>query len=105
MARSLFALAGLAALSALGAHPLAAQLIPLRTVPVASGDQFLVLPSATLGMGGVTIAVDDPLADGWTNPAKGTLVEEPAFIGAPTYYGISRSGGGGRTFPTAGIFT
>ncbi|HUF76231.1 MAG TPA: hypothetical protein VMM35_08120, partial [Longimicrobiales bacterium] len=85
------------------AHPLEAQTIPLRTVPVASGDQFLMLPSSTLGMGGVRLAIDDPLGDGWTNPAKGVLIDETVFLGAPTFYGISNNGGGGRTFPIAGL--
>jgi hypothetical protein len=54
-------------------------------------------------MGGVTVAVDDPLGDGWTNPAKGSLVEGTEFLGSPTFYGISGNGGGGRTFPIAGL--
>ena len=40
-----------------------AQVIPLKTVPVATGDQFLLLPSQRLGMGGVSIALDDALLD------------------------------------------
>ena len=83
--------------------PLRAQVIPLRTVPVASGDQFIMLPSSTLGMGGVSLAVDDPLGDGWTNPAKGVLASETLFLATPTFYGISNGGGGGRTFPIAGL--
>lgn len=84
--------------------PGTAQVIPLRTVPVASGDQFLLLPSATLGMAGVRVAVDDSLADAWSNPAKGVLVAETAFLGSPTYYGIANEGGAGRSFPIAGLF-
>ena len=34
------------------AAPLAAQTISIRTIPVATGDQFLVHPSRNLGMGG-----------------------------------------------------
>lgn len=83
----------------------AAQVLPVRTVPVASGDQFLMLPSQSMGMGGVTLAIDDSLADAWSNPAKGTLVNESAFIGSPTFYGISSEGGGGRTLPIAGMFS
>jgi hypothetical protein len=91
-------------LTILAGTGLTAQLIPIRTVPVASGDQFLMVPSETLGMGGVTIAVDDPLADGWVNPAKGVFIGESSFIGAPTFYGISDHGGGGKTFPMVGLF-
>ncbi|MBO76844.1 MAG: hypothetical protein CME17_05365, partial [Gemmatimonadetes bacterium] len=45
-------------LAILAGTGLTAQLIPIRTVPVASGDQFLTVPSETLGMGGVMIALD-----------------------------------------------
>ncbi|NJD18765.1 MAG: hypothetical protein FIA95_05715, partial [Gemmatimonadetes bacterium] len=70
LARS--AAGAVAALASL-ALPATSQVIPVKTVPVASGDQFLVLPSATLGMGGVALAVDDSLADPWTNPAQGVF--------------------------------
>lgn len=91
-------------LTSLAGTGLTAQLIPIRTVPVASGDQFLTVPAETLGMGGVTIAVDDSLADGWVNPAKGVFIGESSFLGAPTFYGISDHGGGGKTFPMVGLF-
>lgn len=93
-----------AAAFALLAAPASSQVIQVKTVPVASGDQFLVLPSATLGMGGVTLAVDDSLADPWSNPAQGIFVTEAALVGAPTLYAISDRGGNGRTFPVAGLF-
>ena len=83
--------------------PSEAQLIPLRTVPVASGDQFRLLPSHTMGMGGVRYAVDDSLADPWGNPATGFRATT-AFIGSPTFYGISEGRGAGRSFPVAGVF-
>jgi hypothetical protein len=100
------ALACAAALASLAAStlPSSAQLVQVRTVPVASGDQFLLLPSARLGMGGVTLAVDDSLADPWSNPAQGVFVAEPALLGAPTLYAISDDDGGGRTLPVAGLF-
>ena len=82
---------------------LSAQLIPMRTVPVASGDQFLTVPSATLGMAGTRIAVDDSIADVWSNPAKGVFIEEPVILGAPTFYGVSDEGGAGKTFPFTGL--
>ena len=85
------------------ASRLNAQLIPIRTVPVASGDQFLTVPSATLGMGSTSIAVDDSLADVWSNPAKGVFIEEPVILGAPTFYSVSDAGGGGKTFPFTGL--
>lgn len=66
-----------------------AQLIPIRSVPVATGDQFLLFPSRNSSMGGVSIALDDPLLDPFINPAKGSLVEGMQFFTAPVYYGIS----------------
>lgn len=89
---------------ALLASSAAAQLIPIRTVPVASGDQFRLLPSQSMGMGGVRYAVDDSLADAWTDPAKGFRATT-AFIGSPTFYGISEGRGAGRSFPVAGMFS
>jgi len=102
MARSLVRSALFLAL--LVAAPAASQVVQVKTVPVASGDQFLMLPSATLGMGSVAIAVDDSLADPWTNPAQGVFIAEPALLGAPTFYSISDGGGNGRTLPVAGFF-
>ena len=94
-------------LSLLAAAPsaLAGQIISLRTIPVATGEQFLVLPSRTLGMGGVSIAVDDPWMDPFQNPALGARLDESAFFAAPTFYGIEGGNGAGRTVPLAGLFT
>jgi hypothetical protein len=83
---------------------LSSQLIPIRTVPVASGDQFRLVPSETMGMGGVRYALDDALSDPWANPAKGALLEESLFLTSPTLYSISERGGNGRSFPVAGLF-
>ena len=94
----LIAVASLTAFSDLDA-----QLIPIRTVPVASGDQFVTVPSATLGMAGTAIAVDDSIADVWSNPAKGVFIARSAILGAPTFYGISSDGGAGKTFPFTGL--
>ena len=66
-----------------------AQLISLKTVPVAAGDQFLIFPSINMSMGGISIALDDPLYDPFVNPAKGINIQGVHFISAPTYYGIS----------------
>ncbi len=101
-AARLLGVGGLLGLATL-ASPLEAQLIPLRTVPVASGDQFRLLPSQTMGMGGVSYAVDDTLGDPWSQPAKGGRATT-AFIGSPTFYLISEQRGAGRSFPVAGLF-
>ncbi|WP_419161437.1 hypothetical protein [Candidatus Palauibacter sp.] len=81
----------------------AAQLIPIRTVPVATGDQFLTTPSANFGMAGLTYAVDDSIADGWSNPAKGALLSESSLLSAPVYYWISDASGRGFTLPVGGL--
>src|SRR5437868_3472163 len=36
-----------------------AQLIPIKTLPLAQGDQFAIFPSANEAMGGVSIAIRD----------------------------------------------
>ena len=48
-----------------------AQVIPIRTIPLSEGDQFLLYPSNNLGMGGVSIALADSLLDPFRNPALG----------------------------------
>lgn len=80
---------------------LRAQVIPIRSVPIAQGDQFLIFPTANLGMGGVSIALADTLLDPFRNPALGTRVRESRLLSAPTVYGTSRETGGGRTLPLA----
>src|SRR5205809_835290 len=53
------------------AGPAAAQLISIKTVPIAQGDQFEIFPSNNLGMGSVSIALADTLLDAFLHPAKG----------------------------------
>jgi hypothetical protein len=81
----------------------AAQLIPIKTVPVAEGDQFGFFPSANLGMAGVSIALDDPLLDPFSNPAKAARLRGTHFFGSPTFYSVSSNAGGGRTLPLGGF--
>jgi len=78
-----------------------AQIIPIRTVPLAQGDQFLLFPSSNLGMGGVSIALSDSLFDPFRNPALGVRVDAAHLFVAPTAYSSSRETGGGRTLPIA----
>ena len=47
-----------------------AQQIPVKTIPVATGNQFMIFPSQNMSMGGVSIALDDP---------QGTQATEPFF--------------------------
>ena len=79
----------------------ASQLIGIKSVPVAAGDQFLIYPSMNLGLGGVSIAMNDLLLDPFVNPAKGARLGETVIVGAPTFYTISGRNGAGRTLPEA----
>ena len=81
------------------AGPLSAQLIGLRTVPLAAGDQFLIFPSSNLGMGGASIALDDLYGDPFSNPAMGSLLEESRVFSTPTFYSVTNDNGGARTMP------
>ncbi len=83
---------------------LAGQLISLKTVPVAAGDQFLIFPSENIGMGGVGIALDDRLFDPFSNPAMGAVVGEPQVLASPTFYSISNNAGTARTLPASAWF-
>lgn len=78
-----------------------AQIIPVRNIPLAQGDQFAIFPSANSGMGGVSLALVDSLLDPFRNPAMGARVGAARLFSAPTVYGISRESGGGRTLPLA----
>jgi hypothetical protein len=80
-----------------------AQLISLKTVPVASGDQFMIFPSQNLAMGGVSIALNDPLMDAFVNPAKGVYARGFRFFSAPAFYSIADNNGGASTLPVGGL--
>src|SRR5438105_7257899 len=83
-----------------------AQLIQIKTLPIADGDQWRFFPSANLGIGGVSIALHDSLLDPFDNPAKGVRLSDQRkgqFFGSPTFYSVSKNAGGGRTFPVGGI--
>ncbi|MFQ5866048.1 MAG: hypothetical protein ACE5IW_12545 [bacterium] len=81
-----------------------AQIISLKSIPVASGDQFLVFPSQNLSMGSISIALDDPLLDPFVNPAKGVHVRGTRLFGSPTLYNISDKNGAARTLPLGALF-
>jgi hypothetical protein len=81
--------------------PARAQLIPVKTIPIAQGNQFQIFPSANLGMGGVSIALDDPVQDPFVNPAAGSRLLASRFFSSPTVYSVTRGTGGGRSLPLA----
>lgn len=101
--RSLVAVAAVVAVAlvVVGA-PLGAQIVTPRTVPVFQNQQFDLLPSALAGMGGVSIALDDSLADAFSNPARAGRLRDGKFFAAPFRHGISGDRGGGRTLPLGG---
>lgn len=76
-----------------------AQIIAVRSRPIADGDQFSFFPSANFGMGGVSIALPDTLHDPFVNPATGARLRGSYFFGAPTSFSVSRKAGGGTTLP------
>jgi hypothetical protein len=76
-----------------------AQLIQIKTVPVAQADQFDLFPSRSFAMGGVSIAVDDPWLEPFVNPAKGGRLKAGRVAGAPGVFSVSNDAGGGRTLP------
>ena len=86
------------------ATPAAGQLINLRTVPVAAGDQFLIFPSDNLGLGGVSIALDDPWLDMFVNPAKGARVTASQVFATPTFYSVGQNAGSAATLSAGSLF-
>ena len=93
-ARLLAALALLALPApALGQH------ISLKTVPIPAGDQFTLFPSQRMGMGGASIALDDPTGDAFANPARGVLLRGLELYVTPTFYGSDDDVSGGRSLP------
>src|ERR1043165_7835191 len=60
----------LSALFLMTAPTLGAQLISIKTVPIAQGDQFDIFPSQHRGMGGVSLALADTLLYPFRNPAQ-----------------------------------
>ena len=86
------------------AVPVTGQVISLKTVPVATGDQFLLFPSENLAMGGVSIALDDRLLDPFANPARGSGFGESQMFSTPTFYSVSNRSGSARTIPVGAAF-
>jgi len=76
-----------------------AQIVQVKTSPLAEGDQFTFLPSLTRAMGGVTIALRDTLLDPFVNPATGMRTRRTWLFGSPSFYSLSRNGSAGTTLP------
>src|SRR4051812_46315758 len=99
--RSMLLFASLA--GPLAAAPLGAQLIPVKTVPIADGDQFSFFPSSNFGMAGISLALHDSLLDPFLNPATAARIRRSAFFGSPTFYDVTYGAGGGRTLPLGAL--
>lgn len=78
-----------------------AQLIQVKTLPIAQGNQFQVFPSANLGMGSVSVALADSLFDPFANPAMGSRIAASRIFATPTTYSVTQGAGGGRSLPLA----
>jgi hypothetical protein len=84
--------------------PLLAQNISLKTVPIPTGEQFLLFPSQRLGMGSVHIGADDTLSGPFSNPARRLRQGGIRVFAAPTFYGEANNWVGGRTLPLSALF-
>ncbi len=73
------------------------QLISIKTVPLATGEQFLIFPSQKLGMANVSIAVNDPFLDPFINPAKGGIHTISKVFSSPSLYKISDNENSSKT--------
>lgn len=87
------------------ATPAAGQVVNLKTIPVAAGDQFLIFPSDHLGLGGARIALDDPWLDPFVNPAKGARVGTAQVFATPTFYEVGQQGGSAATLSAGALFS
>jgi hypothetical protein len=95
-----------ALLIALAAPAIGAQIIQVKTLPIADGDQWRLFPSANAGIGDVSIALRDSLLDPFGNPAKGSRLRAHSrglVFGSPSVYSMSKQAGGGQTLPVGGI--
>lgn len=79
-----------------------AQLIPVKTIPVAESEQFSFFPTA--GRTGLSLTLADTLMDPFRNPARASMLARSQYFGAPSFFTVSENSGGGTTFPM-GFFT
>ena len=69
--------------------PARAQLIPIKTIPIAQGDQFQIFPPNSLGLGSVSIALADSIGDPFADPATTARLQASRFFTTPTVYSLS----------------
>ncbi|HDL19100.1 MAG TPA: hypothetical protein ENH29_08600, partial [Bacteroidetes bacterium] len=80
------------------------QLIAIKTVPLATGDQFMIFPAKYAGMGNLSIPVDDPWLDPFVNPAKGLHLNRSYLFSSPSLYRITNDYGAAETLPVSGFY-
>lgn len=80
-----------------------AQVISIKTVPIAQSGQFDIFPSQNAGMANVSLALPDTLLDPFSNPAKGARVGSGRFFGSPALYHVTGNAGAGRTLPLGAL--
>jgi hypothetical protein len=85
----------------LGAVSARAQLVTPKTVPVFQDEQFNVVPTSRPGLANSFIALEDTLADPFTNPAKATRLRGVSVAATPYTHRVTGERGGGQTFPVA----
>jgi hypothetical protein len=79
-----------------------AQLIPVKTIPVAESEQFSFFPSA--GRTTMSMVLVDSLLDPFSNPAKGSLMPRASYFGAPSFFSVTGNAGGGTTLPMGAMW-
>ena len=85
--------------------PAHAQLVTPKTVPVRQDNQFAIFPSQNRGMADIGIALDDTLADPFSNPALTTMIRVGTVFTLPYTHGVTSGRGGGTTLPVGGFAT
>lgn len=99
MRSRMLSFASLVLLVTLCALPAHAQLISLKTIPLATGEQFQLFPSQRVGVTLPDIALADTLRDPVASPATGARLSGVRFFGAPIVYDYAGREGGGLTLP------
>ena len=81
----------------LSASTVSAQIIPVKTLPIAETEQFSFFPTA--GRTGLSLTLADTLSDPFRNPARASRYARSQYFGAPSFFTVSSGAGGGTTFP------
>jgi hypothetical protein len=91
-------------LMAILSSPAISQYIDIKTIPVATGNQFQIFPSTMSSYGGISVAVNDDYNDPFINPAKGFRVSGLRLHSSPAYYSIMNNSGSAFTLPMGMVY-